>query len=211
MLRDRTARLPSGRHRIPDHEVRDHQRARLIEAVCALAAERGYAEIAINDIVARAGVSKSTFYRFYRSKEECLFDAHKRHAAALIATIDRACQGEAGSPEERLASATRSALAHLADHPRAAHLLTIGILSAGPRGAHRYTVIIDALRARLESSGAFGVSGSALTVASLAAATITHVITSRREINTSTLNAELLEVFQRSVKGAPRKAVGSPM
>ena len=102
MLSDPPARLPSGRHRIPDQEVRDHQRGRLIDAICALSAERGYADTVINDIVARAGVSKSTFYRFYRSREDCLFDAHKRHCAMLIAAIDRArCE-----PEERPRSAS---------------------------------------------------------------------------------------------------------
>jgi AcrR family transcriptional regulator len=147
-------RLPSGRHQLEVAEVQEHQRARLIEAIAELCAERGYANVVISDIVARAAVSKSTFYRFYETKEACLFDAHKHLFAALLAAVDSASR-DAASAEDRLRSAIRTALSFAAMSPRAAQLLTTGILSAGPRGAARYRTATQALAERLfDSDGA---------------------------------------------------------
>jgi AcrR family transcriptional regulator len=188
-------RLPSGRHRIPDHQVREHQHARLIEAICALCAQRGYANVVISDIVACAGVSKSTFYRFYRSVEECLFDAHKRHCAALIAALDRSCAGGERSSASSLRIGIRSALTHLTANPQSAHLLTIGILSCGPRGERRYAVMIDALSARVHGAGDALPADSALTAVLFAASTIAHTILSRDEFNLLALENELVEMF----------------
>jgi AcrR family transcriptional regulator len=189
------ARLPAGRHRIPDQQVRDHQRARLIDAVTQLSAELGYANIVIADIVARAAVSKSTFYRFYRTKQECLFDAHKRHSAALIAALDRFCEGEEPSVEEQLRVAVHSALAYLDANPGATHLLTVGILACGRRGEYRYQVMIDALADRLRSAGTHSPPDSALAALLFAASMIAHRIVSREEIEQSALESELVEIF----------------
>jgi AcrR family transcriptional regulator len=171
------ARLPSGRHRIPDQEVRDNQHTRLVDAVTQLSAERGYANVVIADIVGRAAVSKSTFYRFYRTKEECLFDAHKRHSAALIAAIDSSHRVEEPSATEQPGSGVRTALAYLSAHPQAANLLSIGILSCGPRGAQRYAVMIDALRARLQCAGALPPTDAALAAVLFAASALTYTVT----------------------------------
>jgi AcrR family transcriptional regulator len=57
---------------------------RLAEAAVALFDENGYDATTIDDITARAGVSRSTFFRYYRSKEEAIFPDHD----ALLAQID---------------------------------------------------------------------------------------------------------------------------
>ncbi|MEZ0077132.1 TetR/AcrR family transcriptional regulator [Planotetraspora sp. GP83] len=49
---------------------------RLAEAATALFDERGYDETTVDDIAARAGVSRSTFFRCYRSKEDVIFPDH---------------------------------------------------------------------------------------------------------------------------------------
>lgn len=141
-------RLPSGRHQLDVPQVQNHQRTRLIDAITDLCAERGYANVVIADIVSRAAVSKSTFYRLYETKEACLFDAHKHLSAALLAAVDTAA-GQAITPEERLRAAIRTALEFTAIRPRATQLLTTGILSAGPLGAARYRTAIEALAKRL--------------------------------------------------------------
>ncbi|WP_248963667.1 TetR/AcrR family transcriptional regulator [Sphaerisporangium perillae] len=56
---------------------------RLAEAAIALFDERGYDETTVDDIAARAGVSRSTFFRHYRSKEEVIFPDHD----ALLAQV----------------------------------------------------------------------------------------------------------------------------
>ncbi|GAA3597940.1 TetR family transcriptional regulator [Nonomuraea rosea] len=51
-----------------------HQR--LAEAAVALFDENGYDATTVDDIAARAGVSRSTFFRYYRSKEDAIFPDH---------------------------------------------------------------------------------------------------------------------------------------
>jgi AcrR family transcriptional regulator len=210
---DRPLRLPSGRHRIPDQEVRDHQHTRLIEAITILSAERGYANVVIADIVACAAVSKSTFYRFYRTKDECLFDAHKLHSAALIAAVDRSCHATSLPRPERLRAGVRSAFSYLSGHPQAAHLLSLGILSTGPRGAHRYAVMIEALRTRAQAACDLGAGDSTLAAIHFGASAITHILAAPEQIELSDLESEVLDRLLTTAdrprdRGAYRTTVG---
>ena len=75
-------RLPAGSHGIPAEVVALNQRERLISAIAEVCAEKGYAEIAVADVVRRAGVSTAT-----------------RGEAALAAVLVSGCSaGAAGSP-----------------------------------------------------------------------------------------------------------------
>ncbi|MGV9378161.1 TetR family transcriptional regulator [Nonomuraea sp. NPDC003707] len=85
---------------------------RLAEAAVALFDERGYDETTVDDIAARAGVSRSTFFRYYRSKEDAIFPDHdtllERIAARLRAsTADTAIVA--------ITDAVRIVLAHYVD------------------------------------------------------------------------------------------------
>jgi AcrR family transcriptional regulator len=50
------------------------QRRRILRALGELVAERGYAEVTVEQIVKRARVSYKTFYKHHRSKAECFAD-----------------------------------------------------------------------------------------------------------------------------------------
>jgi AcrR family transcriptional regulator len=145
-------RLPAGRHRIPAQEVYNHQHQRLLGAMAALCAERGYSHVVISDVVARAGVSKTAFYRFFETKDDCLFSAHKYFSASLLAAIDASCS-EDEDISVRLRQAIGSALQFCASNPESAQLLTLGILSCGPIGIERYEVLVEALANRLRALG----------------------------------------------------------
>jgi AcrR family transcriptional regulator len=72
-----------------------------MEASFALFDERGYEQTTVEDIAARAGVGRATFFRHYRSKEAVVFPDHDRlleqirdrlatssHSTALVAVSD---------------------------------------------------------------------------------------------------------------------------
>jgi AcrR family transcriptional regulator len=76
-------------------------RDRLAQAAFALFDERGYEQATVDDITERAGLGRTTFFRYYRSKEDVIFPDHDRlleqvrdrlqtsgHATTLAAVSD---------------------------------------------------------------------------------------------------------------------------
>ncbi|MEV0831157.1 TetR/AcrR family transcriptional regulator [Nonomuraea rubra] len=85
---------------------------RLAEAAVALFDENGYDATTVDDIAARAGVSRSTFFRHYRSKEDAIFPDHD----ALLDKIDaRLRASTAGTAIAAITDAVRIVLAHYVD------------------------------------------------------------------------------------------------
>src|SRR3954471_14607922 len=70
---------------------RQRTRAALIEATAALVADRGLAAVSLDDIAARAGVTKGAIYSNFRTKAELLWvavDRRRLHLAAAITPGD---------------------------------------------------------------------------------------------------------------------------
>jgi len=66
---------------------RQRTRAALIEATAFLVAERGLAGVSLDDIAARAGVTKGAIYSNFRSKAALLWEAVDRRRLHLKAAI----------------------------------------------------------------------------------------------------------------------------
>lgn len=58
-------------------------RKKLSDALAALIEEKGYAQVSIQDILARSGISRSAFYLHFEDKEQLLLWGHD-HLKALI-------------------------------------------------------------------------------------------------------------------------------
>jgi AcrR family transcriptional regulator len=71
------------------------RRAEILEAASALFRERGYAAASVDEIVARIGVAKGTFYYHFRSKEDVLI-ALARQMADEMARRSRAVADDPG-------------------------------------------------------------------------------------------------------------------
>jgi AcrR family transcriptional regulator len=54
------------------------QRARILDGIAHVVAERGYETATVADVVRAAGVSRSTFYELFTSKEACFLEAYRR-------------------------------------------------------------------------------------------------------------------------------------
>jgi AcrR family transcriptional regulator len=81
---------------IDPREVRRLQRrARLTQAALGMFAARGYHDTSVDDIVARARMSKSAFYEQFESKEHCFREVLAQEGGELIhAVIAAASAGE---------------------------------------------------------------------------------------------------------------------
>ena len=101
------------------------QRAKLLEAMVQVVAEKGYAAATVADAVRVAKVSRGTFYELFESKQACLGEAYRLGVEVLDERIGEAV-GSAGDDwlaEIRLG--LRAYLRALEDEPRFArvHLL----------------------------------------------------------------------------------------
>jgi AcrR family transcriptional regulator len=63
------------------------RREALVAAAYELFAEKGYAQTTMDDVAARAGLSRRTAFRYFASKEELVFPAHEERLAALQALL----------------------------------------------------------------------------------------------------------------------------
>lgn len=108
-------------------------RERLISAAFDLFAERGFDASTVDDVAEHAGVSRTTFFRHFKSKEDAIFPDH----AVVIQQI-----------EQRLASATAGT--ELLAVTEGARLVLTHHVGEGRRARARYhlTRTVASLRAR---------------------------------------------------------------
>jgi len=141
--------LPRGRHAAPRPVVRAAQRARMLEAMVQAMAEKGFARVAVADVIERAGVSRKTFYEQFANKEECFLAAYDAGVDHLLAAIDDAVAGPA---PDWLAAARRAVEVYLetmAASPGFARALLIEVLGAGPQALARRDVVQERFAAQL--------------------------------------------------------------
>ena len=62
----------------------DRRRRRVADAALALFADHGYGVTSVDEIVTRARVSKSAFYEFFDSKEQCMRELLAQEGGGLI-------------------------------------------------------------------------------------------------------------------------------
>jgi AcrR family transcriptional regulator len=75
-------------------EVGEHQVARIHQAMIEVAAENGYKNLKIRDVVARAEVSTRAFYEHFLSKEDCFLQTHDLITRRAIRRMVAAQSGE---------------------------------------------------------------------------------------------------------------------
>lgn len=90
---------------------KERVRRAFIEAAERLFFEKGFDNVSVDDIAAEAGVSRSTFFRYFKTKEAVVF----RHHRARLA-IFREMLSSARSRENKVFDAIKSALISFAKY-----------------------------------------------------------------------------------------------
>jgi AcrR family transcriptional regulator len=142
--------LPRGRSSIPASEVRAQYEDRLLHAMVAVVADRGYAAVTVSDVLAAARVSRAGFYScFPGGKEECFLTACRMGGRILRAHIRSAvrAQPEQAPVDEVLRASIRAYLEFLTLEPAFARVFMVDMLAAGGDAAARYARVVAALAA----------------------------------------------------------------
>ena len=130
-----------------DPEVDDgHRRGRILRALAASMAEKGYQGTTIADIARAGRVSKTIVYAHFRDKEECLLELYTRATDHVLETV-RVAQDDArraGLPwRERLRSVVGAYLAALAAAPDIAWAALVEVQAAGRAALTLRRFVID--------------------------------------------------------------------
>lgn len=143
-----TRELPRGPHQLAREEVLASQRGRLLEAMAEAVAEKGYRATTVADVIARAGVSRKTFYEQFRDKEDCFLAAYDAGVELLIGAV-RSVEVDFDDLLAGARARTRAYLETLASEPAFARTFLIEVAAAGPAALARREAVHDRFAALL--------------------------------------------------------------
>jgi AcrR family transcriptional regulator len=127
--------LPRGRSALPRDVVLVSQTQRLLDAVVSCVAEKGYGNTTVADIVARAAVSRATFYQQFRDKEHCFLSAYTVGSKRLFSVLTHSGI-DIDEPVARLREGTRVLLDIVAAEPDWSRVFFVEIRTV-PQAAER--------------------------------------------------------------------------
>ena len=130
--------------------LRASQRERLLAAMAELAGRDGYGGVTVAQVIARAGVSRATFYECFGDREECLLAALGPIHERLLGEV---CEAASGAPAGHVAAAVVRALsAFAASHPTQARLALSESLGARDRALQARDRLVAAIAAVIDEA-----------------------------------------------------------
>ncbi len=152
-LESRDSRLESASHSgvapTPRSQVVAIQRARIMAAAVRTVDELGYAESSVSNIVARARVSRRTFYEMFANRDECLAAVLEEAFARIELEIEQAATGRRGW-RERLRAGLWAILSFLDREPALARVCVVHTLAGGPVVRARREAVLAGLAAAVD-------------------------------------------------------------
>src|SRR4051812_35984286 len=137
-------RLPRGRHGLSPEFVARNQRERLIAGLTEALYEVGYQKTTVSLIGERASVSKSDFYKRFRSKDECFFAAYEAAMERVRKEVLDACAAHEESEwSARVKDGIAALLKLLASDPALASISLVEGLRAGRGVYDRYQAAVE--------------------------------------------------------------------
>lgn len=136
------------------------QRARLLDAVTRVVAEKGFAGATVAGICKAAGVSRTTFYEQFDGKFDCLAQAYDTATTIVVDKVSAAALASEGDWSSAIRAGVGAYFDMLHDEPLMARLAVVEFRGAGletlpfARVAHeRWAEHIAFLRAALVDQG----------------------------------------------------------
>jgi AcrR family transcriptional regulator len=151
LLANSSGKFPSGVRRLPSDLVRAIQRERLIVAMLNAAADLGYLETNVQDVIDRAGVSRPTFYEHFTNKEDCFLAAFDSGAERLRRTVMIAADQGGDVWRDRVRHGLEALLAFAAREPDTARTLIVEARAASAAAVRRRVELLDQFAACLEA------------------------------------------------------------
>jgi AcrR family transcriptional regulator len=136
--------LPPGRHGLSREEVQRNQQERILAASIEVASTTGYVNMSVEDIISTAGLSRRTFYDYYKGKEQAFLLAYDDVSKQLLERVMGEVSLEGGFAD-RVRDALGAFLDFFAEHPTYADVCIVEVLAAGPAAIERRNTVMRQL------------------------------------------------------------------
>jgi AcrR family transcriptional regulator len=143
LLANRSGKFPSGVRKLPSELIRAIQRERLIVAMLNAAAELGYLETNVQDVIDRAGVSRPTFYEHFSNKEDCFLAAFDSSAERLRKKVAAAARKGGDVWRDRVRFALAALLSFASREPDTARMMVVEARAASATAVKRRVELMD--------------------------------------------------------------------
>jgi AcrR family transcriptional regulator len=134
----------------PVSGVAEFQRARLLKAALEVASEHGYQGMPATVVVARAGVSRKTFYELFESRDDC-YMAVLEDSFAQIARVVLPAYKRQSKWSEALRAGLVELLAYLEREPEIGAFVLSYAVGHGPRHDELRACVLAQLQAVVEA------------------------------------------------------------
>lgn len=150
-------RLPRGTHGLNPADVIHSQRMRMYFGALEAVSERGFLSTTVADIVARANVSRRTFYQQFRGRDDCFIAAFEAAVDLVIGYLDDSVRDTPPTDWRALIHTTlREYLRVLTDNSPCARALHVECLVAGPIVANQRREMKTVLAQRMHAAFRIG-------------------------------------------------------
>jgi AcrR family transcriptional regulator len=143
LLANSSGKFPSGVRRFPAELIRAIQRERLIVAMLSAAADLGYLETNVQDVIDRAGVSRPTFYEHFSNKEDCFLAAFDTSADRLRKKVAAATRKGGEVWHDRVRFALEALLRFASREPATARTMVVEARAASAAAVKRRVELMD--------------------------------------------------------------------
>jgi AcrR family transcriptional regulator len=143
LLSTSDGKFPAGVRKLPSDLVKAVQRERLVFAMLMAAAELGYRETNVQDVIDRAGVSRPTFYEHFTNKEDCFLAAFDTSAARLRDKVDAAAARGGEIWRDRLRYSLEALLQFAVAEPETARTLIVEARAASADAVMRRVGLLE--------------------------------------------------------------------
>ncbi len=142
-------RLRPGPNGLPRGQVSEIQRSRMLTAAAKAVEEVGYARLTVAQVIARARVSRKTFYDLFEDREDCFLAVFDQAVDQLSTLVGEAYERES-SWREGVRAGLLAMLRFMDEEPGLARICVVEALGAGPRVLKRRTQVLAQLKSVID-------------------------------------------------------------
>jgi AcrR family transcriptional regulator len=144
-------RFPAGVRTLPPGLVKAVQRERLLAAMTDAVTELGYNTLTVQSVLARAGISRPTFYEQFEDKEDCFLAAFDASAERLSKRVEAAVEAASPSWRDQIRAGLAELLRFIADEPEEARMVIVEARASSARGLRRRDQLLDHFAACIDA------------------------------------------------------------